>query len=380
MPTNRRAQFDHIDTPFLMVDKNKFLNNIQRVKQEVKSHNVSLRPHLKTLKSIAGAPYLMEDKNSPGTVSTLKEAEVFAEAGYTNLTYAVGITPQKLSRVSALRDKGVDISILIDSMAQAQAIATFCHDNQCDLPTLIEIDCDDHRAGIEPDSQLLVDVAGVLAEHKVSIRGILTHAGGSYDCSTPSQLVKAANEERLAALKAASVLTDSGFPCPVISIGSTPTALSYTNLEGITEVRAGVFPFFDLVMAGIGVCAPQDIALSVVTTVIGHNTKKNWLLIDAGWMALSRDRGTSSQKKDCGYGLVCDINGNIIEGLQVKGANQEHGIIVTDNNVDLSAISVGNQLRILPNHACATAAMHSGYQVYDTQKETLEYWSRIQGW
>ncbi len=341
---------------------------------------MTLRPHLKTLKSIAGAPYLLEDKNSPATVSTLKEAEAFSGAGYTNLTYAVGITPQKLPRVKALRDKGVDITILLDSMEQAKMIASFCQSRQCDLPTLIEIDCDDHRAGIEPDSPLLIDVAKTLIHAKISLRGILTHSGGSYGCSTPFQLANAANEERLVALKAASNLNNAGIPCSIISIGSTPAALSYTNLDGITEVRAGVFPFFDLVMAGIGVCTPKDIALSVVTTVIGHNKKKNWLLIDAGWMALSRDRGTSSQEKDCGYGLVCDVAGDLIEGLQVHGTNQEHGIIVADNDSDLSSIPVGTQLRILPNHACATASMHSGYQVYDTQNETIEYWSRIHGW
>lgn len=380
MAENIEQQLGNIDTPFLLIDKNKFLDNIQRVKQKLKPFGVSLRPHLKTLKSVAGIPYLLADKTSPATVSTLKEAEAFIAAGYTNLTYAVGITPQKLTRVKTLRAEGADITILIDSVQQADAVASFCREHNVDLPTFIEVDCDAHRAGIEPDSPTLIAVAEKLHEANVSIRGILTHAGGSYGCSTPIQLATAANEERLAALKAAKVLLDADLPCPVISIGSTPTALSYTSLEGITEVRAGVFPFFDLVMAGIGVCTTDDIALSVVTTVIGHNAKKNWLLIDAGWMALSRDRGTSSQKRDCGYGLICDVKGKIINGLYVKSVNQEHGIIVTDNTLELSSIPVGTQLRVLPNHACATAAMHTGYQVHDAQKRTLEYWSRIQGW
>lgn len=87
------------------------------------------------------------------------------------------------------------------------------------------------------------------------------------------------------------------------SVGSTPTAHFATNLEGVAEVRAGKYTFFDLVMAGIGVCKPEDIALSVLTSVIGYNKEKNWLFIDAGWMALSQDRGTRLQLKDCGYGL-----------------------------------------------------------------------------
>ena len=122
--------------------------------------------------------------------------------------------------------------------------------------------------------------------------------------------------------------------------------------------------------------------------MIGHNEEKDWLFIDAGWMSLSQDRGTQSQRQDCGYGLVCDSEGNIIPGLQVIGANQEHGIIAAvgsdidrmNDGLRLSDIAVGTQLRILPNHACATAAMHAGYYVADPAQVELDYWARIQGW
>jgi D-serine deaminase-like pyridoxal phosphate-dependent protein len=90
----------------------------------------------------------------------------------------------------------------------------------------------------------------------------------------------------------------------------------------VTEVRAGVYAVFDLVMANVGVCAPQDVALSVLTTVIGHQAEKGWTIVDAGWMAMSRDRGTQRQKVDYGYGAVCDAGGNVTQGL--AGANQEH--------------------------------------------------------
>src|SRR3546814_15477183 len=78
-------------------------------------------------------------------------------------------------------------------------------------------------------------------------------------------------------------------------------------------------------MAGIGLCTLDDIALSVLTTVIGHQHDKDWIIVDAGWMALSRDRGTASQRVDQGYGVVCDEAGPPLPGLLVAGANQEHG-------------------------------------------------------
>src|SRR5207237_2527577 len=95
----------------------------------------------------------------------------------------------------------------------------------------------------------------------VELRGVLTHAGESYACRGAVGLPEAAENERAAAVAAAEYLRRNGHTAPVVSVGSTPTAHFAGNLEGVTEVRAGVFMFFDLVMHGIGVCEVDDIAL-----------------------------------------------------------------------------------------------------------------------
>jgi D-serine deaminase-like pyridoxal phosphate-dependent protein len=369
-----------IETPFLLVDKVKLDKNIFNLKSKLMPHNVILRPHLKTIKSIEGARHVLENYDAPATVSTVKEAEVFAQAGYTDLIYAVGISPQKLPRIKALLDRGVNICILLDSVAQAKAVVLFCQTENIKIPTLLEVDCDGHRGGIKPNNKQLVEIGSILHNGGAELRGVLTHAGESYECDTPKALVVAAEGERFAAVTAATLLIENELPCPVVSVGSTPTAHFAENLYGVTEVRAGVYTFFDLVMVGIGVCQYDDIALSVVTSVIGFNEEKDWILIDAGWMSLSQDRGTQSQRKDCGYGLVCDIHGNIIANLKVISANQEHGIIATTDGRKITNMVIGMQLRILPNHACATAAMHGGYYVADSKQVELDYWKRIQGW
>ncbi|MDP3238997.1 MAG: DSD1 family PLP-dependent enzyme, partial [Reyranella sp.] len=154
-------------------------------------------------------------------------------------------------------------------------------------------------------------------------------------------------------------------------------------LEGVTEVRAGVYVFFDLVMSNVGVCKPEDVALSVLTEVIGHQPEKGWVIVDAGWMAMSRDRGTQRQKIDYGYGAVCDVEGNVIDGLIVSGANQEHGIVARrDGTADASLVErfpIGARLRILPNHACATGAQYPAYLVV-TPAGDATTWPRFQGW
>jgi D-serine deaminase-like pyridoxal phosphate-dependent protein len=149
----------------------------------------------------------------------------------------------------------------------------------------------------------------------------------------------------------------------------------------VTEVRAGVFVFFDLVMAGLGVCNVTDIALSVLCTVIGHQKEKGWMITDAGWMAMSRDRGTAKQRVDQGYGLVCNLDGVVMNDLVMCEANQEHGIIMHRQDPKKTPmLPVGTQLRLLPNHACSTAAQHESYKVVAGGPEIEAQWARFSGW
>jgi D-serine deaminase-like pyridoxal phosphate-dependent protein len=221
-------------------------------------------------------------------------------------------------------------------------------------------------------------VADVLGE---SLLGVMTHAGDSYNCESTDAIRAIAAREREAVVEGAAALRARGHACTVVSVGSTPTATFADSFEGVTEVRTGVYMFNDLVMAGLGVCAIEDIGISVLATVIGHQRDKNWVLVDAGWMALSRDRGTARQKVDQGYGLVCDASGQPVDDLIVADANQEHGIVARRDGgaLDLARYPIGTILRILPNHACATAAQHGEYRVIRDGR-VAETWDRFGGW
>ncbi|KTG23271.1 metal activated pyridoxal enzyme [Idiomarina sp. WRN-38] len=367
---------DTLDTPYLLIDEAILKRNIAHLKNRVESLGSHLRPHLKTLRTLEAADYLLADKTRPATVSTLAEAEAYANAGYTDLLYAVGIAPAKLERVAQLRKHGINLHILLDNMVQAKAVSDFARKHQQDFSVFIEIDSDDHRGGIKPEAPELIDIAQQLGRH---FTGLMTHAGGSYGCNTADALKAFAKRECDAVLSAKSRLEASNIHCSITSVGSTPTAHYGEDFSEITEVRAGVYTTFDLVMKNIGVCDFSDIAMSVVTTVIGYNKEKGWVLTDSGWMALSRDRGTASQSQDFGYGQVCKTDGSVLTGLCVNSTSQEHGVIELNDAYQLEDFPVGSQLRILPNHACATAAMHPLYHILmsDGSHNT---WQRIMGW
>ena len=369
--------FDLIDTPALLLDEARMMRNIDRLSARATALGVRLRPHIKTAKSDAVARRLLGGPDGAATASTLAEAEALHAAGFRDILYAVGIAPQKLPRVQALRAQGCNLTVLLDSVAQAEALCA----SHPPIPALIEIDCDGHRGGLRPDDPMLLTLGRKL--HAAGcLAGVMTHAGESYGVSGPQAHAAFAEQERRAVVAAAAALRGAGLPCPVVSVGSTPTAHAARDLTGVTELRAGVYVFFDLVMAGIGVCSLDDLALSVLTTVIGHQRDRGWILVDAGWMALSRDRGTAAQAVDQGYGLVCDVTGRVLPDLIVTAANQEHGIIACrpGSGAELPDLPVGTRLRILPNHACATAAQHAGYHVLPATGGSPAFWPRFGGW
>lgn len=373
-----------IQTPALIVDRDRMDRNIERLRGLMAGHGVTLRPHLKTAKSVDAARRLFPDGPGPITVSTLAEAEYFVrEGGFSDITYAVGLDPGKALRAARLHASGIDLKITLDTVEQAIALGEAGREAGSCPAAFIEIDCDGHRGGIVPSDPYLLEVAGALCRADVPLAGVLTHAGESYALSDAGSLEAAAEAERAAAVQAAQVLREAGYAVPVVSVGSTPTAHFARNLEGVTEVRAGVFMFFDLVMHGIGVCNLDDLALSVLTTVIGRKPDKGWLLVDAGWMALSRDRGTASQAVDQGYGVVCDIDGKPYRDLVVDQCSQEHGILAlrAGSAECLPDLPIGARVRILPNHACATGAQHGEYQVTALGKpDIIARWPRMRGW
>ena len=375
---------DDLPTPSLLLDQRRFERNLARMREHLAPFGVTFRPHLKTPKSIEAARRAIERPDGPAMVSTLEEAEYFAGHGIRDLTYGVGIAPRKLDRIGRIRRQhGADLAILLDSLEQAEVVAAWCKSEAHPLPVLIEIDADGHRAGVKPEhATTLLAIGRSLQQGGAVLRGVLCHAGGSYALSRPEDLRAAAAAERQAAVSAAEILRAAGLPCPVVSIGSTPTALFATDLAGVTEVRAGVYMFGDLVQAGIGSCAVDDIVLSVLTSVIGRQRDKGWTIVDAGWMALSRDRGTAGQATDQGYGLVCDLAGRPYPDLLVTEANQEHGIVAVRSGSTAAApeLPLGTLLRILPNHACATAAQHDRYHVLDPDGAVVAEWPRFGGW
>ena len=371
-----------LPTPALLLDRGKLERNAARMRERVAQLGVTLRPHVKTSKSIEVLRVLSGRADISVTVSTLAEADYFFAHGVRDILYAVGIAPVKLPHVAQLIRSGCALKLILDSVEAAEAVQAFGSAEGLVIESLIEVDTDGKRAGVAPDDDLLIEIARRLSSGTgARLVGVMTHAGGSYSARTLGEFEDIAERERAGAVTAAERLRTAGFAVDIVSVGSTPTVHYSRTLEGVTEARVGVYAFGDLVQAELGTCAVDDIAISVAASVIGHSRAHGRVLIDAGFLALSRDRGTADFPVDWGYGAVCDVAGNLIEGVRVDSTNQEHGIITArDGQLDWSRLPIGGRVRILPNHACATAAAYDRYFVTDGGERVADVWERVNGW
>lgn len=373
-----------LSTPSLLLDRRLLAANLDRLAARATALGVLLRPHLKTVKCGEIAALARDRGPLAGlTVSTLHEAEYFFARGHRDLFYAVTIEPGKFARAATLLRAGAKLTVACDDPATGAALVAAGEILGVRFPVLIEVDCGDHRSGLAPDDPALLELAKILhASPGTELRGVCTHGGQSYAGRSPVDHTATAEIERAAAVGVAERLRAAGLPCPVVSVGSTPTAMYAAHLRGITELRCGVYMFGDLFQAAIGGCTEADIAISVLAAVIGHRRERNTLLIDAGALALSKDLSTQRLPPafQAGYGAVATLDGVRLPGLTVAGVSQEHGQITGPAPIDFARFPVGTRLRILPVHSCLTAAAYDRYHVLDGGQEVVATWTRTNGW
>ena len=375
------SNLEELNTPCLILDKTLLEKNCSLARKKCVELKTILRPHVKTPKSIEVAKIALDNEVGPITVSTLDEAEYFATSGFKDILYAVCIIPKKLARLDFLQKKhDCVIRIIIDSILVAKAIVDYSNSHSTKFETLIEIDCGEGRSGLYFEDKKVVEISKIFSEcNKTNLVGVLTHAGHSYTTDNKVEILSIANKERDDALAAVKYFSNFNHNNPIISIGSTPTMLFASHLNDISEVRAGIYMFWDLAQASRGICEIEDIAVTVLASVIGHNHQKKKIIIDAGALALSKDISANKFMPEVGYGLVCDPNSGKYLGLNISEIHQEHGAIDISNSDWFDNLPIGSLVRVLPNHSCLTCAGHSSYNVLENNM-IIDNWRRTNGW
>lgn len=344
------------------------------MREKAIASGVQFRPHVKTHKTREIARMQHGGSVGPVTVSTLAEAEMLAADGFRDITYAFPIAPDKLARVAALARQLDRLNVVLDSETALRAIEAYHQSTGVLFDVYLKVDCGYHRAGVDPRSPDSVRLAvSLVRSDAIRFNGLLTHAGHSYNVATREEIARIAAEET-ASLTRFRALVESEVGDGILrSVGSTPTASVVERFADCDEVRPGNYVFYDAFQATIGSCRPADVAVSVLTTVVGWYPERGHAIVDAGALAMSKDAGPTHVDPGFGYGLVCDTNLKPI-AARLVALSQEHGKLETHAH-----LPVGTKLRIVPNHSCLTAALFDTYHVLDGEK-VVDEWRPVRGW
>jgi D-serine deaminase-like pyridoxal phosphate-dependent protein len=368
-----------LPTPSLVLDATRVKHNAERMGRRVSELGAQLRPHIKTHKCIEVARLQTAGHSGAVTVSTLAEARGFAAAAFRDITYAVPIEPGKFAEAIEVAKQCDRFGLITDDTQTPGLLNEAAKQAGVVIDLFLKVDCGYHRCGIEPDTTAALTIPQTItAATHLRFAGILTHAGHSYHCDSQTERLKVAQQERDVMVALATRLREHGIEVPTVSIGSTPTITAIDQLAGIDEVRPGNYIFFDAFQATAGSCRLDDCALTVMAAVVHRDLRRGKLIIDAGAIALSKDRGAVEFDPDCGYGMVLDLEGNDL-GLRIGSLSQEHGEVFATVGGSLETLAVGKRVRVLANHSCLTAAQYSHYNVLE-YGNIVDRWEILRGW
>lgn len=359
-----------LETPCLLVDRERLEANITAMAAACEGAGVSLRPHVKSHKclEIAG---LQRSAGAVGlTCAKVSEAAVFARGGFDDLRVAYPVLGAKARELRRLHDEtGARLSTVVDSPRGLEDLDAAWEGAPSPLRVLVKIDCGLGRVGVPIDrAEEAVDLGRHVdrAPH-LELGGILTHAGHAYGADGPAEVAAIARREggEMAAL--AREMRGAGLPVPEVSVGSTPTARRAIEQAGVTEVRPGVYVFCDLQQVALGAADWGDCALHVLATVV--SVRDGRAVCDAGSKTLSSDRGAHGSGQG-DPGRIVGADGLPDPELRLWRLSEEHGWILADGDRELR---VGDRVRIVPAHACAAVNLACRLHLCEGER-VLESW------
>jgi len=373
--------FDELQTPCALVDLDRLESNCERMAGHVGAMGAGLRPHVKTHKCVEAARLQIRGQFGGITVSTVAEARRFARAGFRDILLAVPLAPSRADEVLELRRDCAGLAVILDHPDTLAELERCAEQRRRRIDAHLKVDCGYHRAGVDPQGELGPALARRMAASEwIGFAGVVTHAGHAYGCRSTAELAEVALQERERTVEFARRLGEAGIDVPRVSIGSTPSVVAATSLEGVDEVRPGNYAFFDAFQAGLGVCDLDDVAFSVLTSVVGRYPERDALVVDAGALALSKDAGRPRADGGVGYGVAMSPDGQFVwRDLHLASLTQEHGVVQAEEGLGPSDHPVGERLRILPNHACLAAALFEQYVVVRGE-QVVDRWRPARGW
>lgn len=344
--------------PTLLIDKNKCKENIRLMHKKALTHQLIFRPHFKTHQSLEIGKWFKELGINKITVSSLDMASYFSDE-WNDITVAFPTNINEIDTINELASK-ITINLAIENIESI----TYLSDNlKHKVNIFLKTDVGYHRTGIEPSNiDLINDILDITNSNPLlSFIGFLGHAGHSYKCRTPEDIMKVHSSS----LKIMAELK-SQYPDAIISLGDTPTCSVSDEFTGVDEIRPGNFVFYDLTQNKIGSNSISQIAVAMACPIVAIHKKRSEIVVYGGGVHFSKDRLEDIEGTI--YGRVVEETengwGNLIPNMYVNSLSQEHGIITVPKDL-IDNYTIGDHLLILPIHSCMTGNLMKKYKTID---------------
>ncbi|KAL3854651.1 hypothetical protein ACJMK2_013911 [Sinanodonta woodiana] len=368
-----------VPTPSFLVDLDIVKRNCSIMIEQCKQYGVELRPHMKTHKTIEGGILMTGGTKKKIVVSTLAEAEFYADNGFDDILYGFPIIKEKLDRCAKLVNRLDMFHLMFDNLTSLEAIKSSTLDLGKKWSVFLELDCGNGRSGVKWNSDDAVHLAKMASTaENIIFQGLYTHCGDSYTSYARNEglrrEIQENTTERLLFLK--DRLQKEGIHCKSCGCGSTPSCTNpIDSMSGLTEFHPGNYIFYDFMQMTIGTVQEEDVAVKVATRVVSHRQDMNMMIVDAGFSAISYDGIQRMSYQPTGISL---FKGH--PNLRLFGMTQEHGKVQPiEGALDFDKYPYGKLLFLIPWHSCDTAMMHPLYYVHSGDM-IVDIWRPCRGW
>ncbi len=344
--------------PVLLLDETRVRKNVRRMVAKAKASGCHLRPHFKTHQSTQIGEWLRQEGVTSITVSSIRMAEYFADAGWTDILIAI---PANILLVDAMKELSHRLDRLILLADHPDTLKAL--DGKVKADVVIEVDTGSQRTGvpfenIEGAKKLYQQLEDAIS---LSFTGFYSHAGHTYK----SRGSEAVLETGGLALQRITDLRDAVDSSADIYFGDTPFASCATTLDKVNVMTPGNFVFYDAMQLEIGSCGVEDVAVCLVSPVISLHPERNELAIHGGGVHLAKDT-----LDDNSFGPIVTIESegwsDPLPGYKVRTISQEHGIVSVPDG-EMNKWKVGDVVGILPVHSCMTAEAMAAYRTLNNQ-------------
>ncbi len=348
-PAHPGDRVSDVDTPALILDLDKFDQNIARLMRAVRTQGVRVRPHAKSHKCVEIARRQIAAGAAGICVQKLSEAAVFLDGGIDDVLITnevVGLP--KLRRLAALAKAHPQarLGVLVDDLGVVRQLAQCCDEAGARVDVYVEVDVGQNRCGIAQPEEAVTLARAIVASPRLNFMGLHAYAGSAQHRRGVPERQAAVEAAAAKAHAVRAALRAADLPCERITGGGTGTFLYEAESAIYNEIQPGSYVLMDADYArnAVDPKAPRfEHALAILATVMSLRSAEGneRATLDAGLKAFSTDSGPAQPT---------------FAGWRPYAVSDEHTVLHKVG--EGPSIRLGDKALLVPGHCDPTVALH----------------------